>query len=1338
MNMNKLYKQLIILLILMANNFLLVSQNSSADFKMPDIIPVSPESKGMGKFGDVPVGTYTGTPDISIPIYTIKAGKLSLPITLSYHATGIEVTQEATWVGLGWNLIAGGCISYIPVGGNDQSMSEISPETFQNIVNYASHDLIAHPMVTQEDGYSGWSCTSTEFLAKIFTPDVMYNIFKGVEERDVYSANFLNYSFKFIKHPINGSYFFMGQKNKCKIENCPTIDNNPVYSGFLITGEDGTIYRFESIEQSSFPASWVLTKIISTTGDIITLTYKKAITSNLPNLSESYMIKGNVRVPTRYIGGSSPLYALYLETIETKNELVTFESDPNRTDLAGAYKLNKITVKDKINQTDKFSYRFGYSYFIGSSVGGDFLVGDTNFSDDNKTKRLKLDSLLQVSGNSTNDKYAFAYYDSIPLPRKTSFAIDHWGHYNGKENSSTLIPGKDHTIIPSLLPLIVGNPLDYNGFDYSFYSLNTATRGASKNIDIASAGMLKSIQYPTKGKSVFTYEPHDYNNYKYYSAEDESSCQVSVSYDEANVRAWGTTPYPVTNVTQSTFTLTTGKNVILSGYSDFNGGALTIEGVNVPSFTSLTYQASDPNPVGHVAQWNDKLIWLNPGTYILKCTAPPTGTQSADMYPEIQGKIIYDQHYNYQTGVNSNHVGGGLRIKTVANYDENKNVVYSKRYSYVDESGNSSGNLLIPLRNFDMKNIRLGRCDRYLDTMTGLEKSNGVTSYTTAHTLFGNSYVSLSGYSTGNNVGYSRVVTETYDKNAGTNGKEISYYNNSPGVLYFDKIPFFSDASIGSLSKKVILNAIGDTLLVEKNNYGILAGSETAEVLNVYAESNYEGPTDCCYDFVNALSYVGRYKIFTYPTRNYWNTLNNKETTHYLSTGKVKETVDYTYNANNFSMSSSKTDASDGFKYTDITYTCDYPTDPILNAMVLKNQLTLPVVKSEYKNSSNQHKTIIDYSFWKNSFYAPSKISSKFGANPVDERAVFDDYDVYGNVTETHLSDGIRESYFYAYNNSLPIVKGVNIGSQTLNSVVQQALTTTGYSTIDNLLKSISSLPSSAWTTFNTTIRNNSSGSLITTYTYDPVFGMTSMTDPRGVTTNYSYDAFSRLSQTSNDDKNIISRYLYGYKNATGNGYTAPVATVTPGATTYNYGSTGTATLGSVSGGSGSYIYNWYLKNSTGTVLASNLNTTSTTFSFTCSQGGSLTIQCVITDNITGLSSTPSTTITSGAVTVNGSFYTVSGYTYPYTSLSKTGSYVTSVLVFLPTSSPMIVGNNYYVASVSTGFQPSASRTISYDTGGRTWNITFDPSGNVYCRIISGSNLPVGSAVAFGSLTYNL
>jgi hypothetical protein len=128
----------------------------------------------------------------------------------------------------------------------------------------------------------------------------------------------------------------------------------------------------------------------------------------------------------------------------------------------------------------------------------------------------------------------------------------------------------------------------------------------------------------------------------------------------------------------------------------------------------------------------------------------------------------------------------------------------------------------------------------------------------------------------------------------------------------------------------------------------------------------------------------------------------------------------------------------------------------------------------------------------------------------------------------------------------------------------------------------------------------------------------------------------------------------------------------------------------------------------------------------------------MITDNTTGLSSTPSTTIISGVVPVYGNFTTMSGYAYPYTSLYKMVSTVIFELVFLPTSSPMNVGTNYYVANVSAGFQPSVARTISYTTGGRTWNITFNPGGSVYCSIVSGTSLPVGSAVDTGTLSYNL
>lgn len=73
--------------------------------------PVSPTAASLGKFGIFPVNTNLGTTNISIPLYTIKQGDIELPISLSYNATsGIKVNEEASWVGLGWTLNAGGAI----------------------------------------------------------------------------------------------------------------------------------------------------------------------------------------------------------------------------------------------------------------------------------------------------------------------------------------------------------------------------------------------------------------------------------------------------------------------------------------------------------------------------------------------------------------------------------------------------------------------------------------------------------------------------------------------------------------------------------------------------------------------------------------------------------------------------------------------------------------------------------------------------------------------------------------------------------------------------------------------------------------------------------------------------------------------------------------------------------------------------------------------------------------------------------------------------------------------------------------------------------------------------
>ncbi len=74
-------------------------------------IPESPNAASLGIFGVIPVSHYTGIPNISIPIYEINLDGKVFPISLSYHASGIRVSQEAGWVGLGWALNAGGMIT---------------------------------------------------------------------------------------------------------------------------------------------------------------------------------------------------------------------------------------------------------------------------------------------------------------------------------------------------------------------------------------------------------------------------------------------------------------------------------------------------------------------------------------------------------------------------------------------------------------------------------------------------------------------------------------------------------------------------------------------------------------------------------------------------------------------------------------------------------------------------------------------------------------------------------------------------------------------------------------------------------------------------------------------------------------------------------------------------------------------------------------------------------------------------------------------------------------------------------------------------------------------------
>ena len=109
------------------NNEIPQSNSNLLQFKEMNIrIPTSPDVTAMKKFGNIKVDFFNGLPDISFPLYEINVGNIKIPIVLSYHASGIKVSEYASSVGLGWALFAGGFINK-NIKGNEDNGETVIP-----------------------------------------------------------------------------------------------------------------------------------------------------------------------------------------------------------------------------------------------------------------------------------------------------------------------------------------------------------------------------------------------------------------------------------------------------------------------------------------------------------------------------------------------------------------------------------------------------------------------------------------------------------------------------------------------------------------------------------------------------------------------------------------------------------------------------------------------------------------------------------------------------------------------------------------------------------------------------------------------------------------------------------------------------------------------------------------------------------------------------------------------------------------------------------------------------------------------------------------------------------
>ncbi len=486
----------------------------------------APNAASLGKYTDMPVSYFTGVPSIGVPIYTVSEGPLNLPISLGYHASGIRVGETAGWVGTGWSLSAGGVITRTVLGTPD------------------------------EEGYY-LDGANLDYPANILD-NIIDEVANGAKdaEPDLFSFNFAGYSGKFMIGADHTAFFIPQQDLKLEID----FSDDNKFRRFTITDPQGTRYIFGNMPGSSSNSgiertatrsaahepviaeysSWYLVRIesfdqnhwinlsytdefygyknLSTCNTAITycesqgaggMVYSSTSScSGIYNLSlDRYVLVNNIygKRLTGITTGNTSNPTTPKTTVEFFANTLRENLDPNDLMSSGNYTARSLDRIKVASGPLCSHWDFSYSYFK-----------DLTFSTGSGSKRLKLDSVTQVSCDQSQaiPPFVFAYYGEVNsdgsqrLPNRLSKAIDGWGFYNGASANEN-----EYLNIPPTEVMVAGG-----GF-------SRGNSNRSSNEEKMIDGTLSSITYPTGGTITYQYGAHKISN-----MEDVTSNQYFIEY----------------------------------------------------------------------------------------------------------------------------------------------------------------------------------------------------------------------------------------------------------------------------------------------------------------------------------------------------------------------------------------------------------------------------------------------------------------------------------------------------------------------------------------------------------------------------------------------------------------------------------------------------------------------------------------------------------------------------------------------------------------------------------------------------------------------------------------
>ncbi|MCK4700573.1 MAG: hypothetical protein KAT38_09570, partial [Bacteroidales bacterium] len=528
---------------------------------------------------------------------------------------------------------------------------------------------------------------------------------------------------------------------------------------------------------------------------------------------------------------------------------------------------------------------------------------------------------------------------------------------------------------------------------------------------------------------------------------------------------------------------------------------------------------------------------------------------------------------------------GGLRVKSILNMDNESDTLTIKNFSYRmdNEPETHSSGVLLSYPVYHDKPDEI-----YFGPEGGISFGDCIPI-----TLYSQGKNAL-GTTSGSHIGYREVTVSQ----PGAGRTVYTYYspNDNPDIsnTAFPFPPTTSyDWKRGMLKEKKIYTENGNIRLKEIYEY-----NPAGDITNLRVIPGLK--------VVQRSPDIDEINIYEkYMTVAGWNIQTNKSITKFDVNGNNPVTTEetYTYSTQHLRMIVSETENSDGSTIKTNLY---YPED-IANPSTSVNELISrhinSLVKSETFNNGNRIRgKQLQYKIFQDPVRVLPYQTEELEGETYVLKTTFDKYDEYSNLLQFHRKDDIFYSFNWDDQNNYPIAEIVNSEHRT---------ELTGY-------------PEEA---------------RITRYTYQPLVGIGSVTDPNNVSTYYTYDPMGRLTTIFDQDHHIIKQTDYSYKSFAGDttvnelvpevpDYSAPATGISA---SFNPIASNCVTTLSVNGG---YLgedaeWHWYIdncaENHVGTGVSINVSPDETTTYFVRAEGTANNTPCKgLAINVSPVSFNPS------------------------------------------------------------------------------------------------------------------